>query len=154
MFLSLFSFSSRNLSEFSRFSLRGQLHRPEDTKYNVLHLANCHNQFHHRKFFEWVRFLWLIHLDRLINYSYSFERQPATRIFKNKNRCFPEQGNVSHHTKKKLDRHTQKTLLEKDLTYSSIFKVYFYGEFLLPQRHLLLLLKTDAEAAVGKCSWT
>ena len=52
MFTSLFSFSSRNLSyhEFSRFSLRGQLHGSEDTKCNVLDLADCQNQVHHRKF--------------------------------------------------------------------------------------------------------
>ena len=36
--------------EFSKFSLRGRLHRPEDTKCNVLDLADCQNQVHHRKF--------------------------------------------------------------------------------------------------------
>ena len=104
-----------------------------------------------QKVFEWVGFLWLIHLDRLINYSYSFEKQPATRIFKNKNCCFPKQGNVSHHTKKNLTITHKKSLLKKNLTYSSIFKVYSLKSF-LPQKHLLFLLKTDAEAAVRKCS--
>ena len=41
--------------------------------------------------FESVGFLGLIHLDRLINYSYSFGKQPATRVFKNKN-LFPRSG--------------------------------------------------------------
>ena len=33
-------------------------------------------------------------------YSYSFGKQPATRVFKNKNCSFPDQGNVGHHTNK------------------------------------------------------
>ena len=66
-----------------------------------------------QKVFEWVGFLWLIHLDRLINYSYSFEKQPATRIFKNKNCCFPKQGNVSHHTKKNLTMTHKKLYLKR-----------------------------------------
>ena len=135
MFASLFSFSSRNLSyhKFSRFSLRSQLHRPGDTKCNVLDLAECQNQFNHRKF------LWLIHLDRLINYSYSFGKQPAARVFKNKNCCFPEQGNVSHHTKKNLTITQKKSLLKKNLTYSSIFKVYFMKSFAAAKASLVFI---------------
>ena len=56
MFTSLFSFSSRNIlyTEFSSFSLHSQLHRPDNTKCNVLDLANCQNQFRHREFLnEW-----------------------------------------------------------------------------------------------------
>ena len=43
---------------------------------------------------------------------------------------------------------TPAILLKKNLAYSSIFKVYL--RVLLPQRHLLFLLKTDTEAAVRK----
>ena len=32
------------------FSLCGQLHRSEDIKCNDLDIADCQNQFHHRKF--------------------------------------------------------------------------------------------------------
>ena len=53
----------------------------------------------------------MIHLDRFINYSYSFGKQPANRVFKSKNCCFPDQGKVARHTNK----FTQKEL---DLTKS------------------------------------
>ena len=153
MFLGLFSFSSKNLSyyEFSRFSLRGQLHRPEDTKCNVLDWQTAKINSITESF--WVSRIFVIDSSRstYYNYSYSFGKQPAARVFKNKNCCFPEQGNVSHHTKKNLTITQKKSLLKKNLTYSSIFKVYSLKSFLL-QRHLLFLLKTDAEAAVRKCS--
>ena len=130
MFASLFSFSSRNLSyhKFSRFSLRSQLHRPGDTKCNVLDLAECQNQFNHRKF------LWLIHLDRLINYSYSFGKQPAARIFKNKNCCFPSHQQV----------YLKRTWPIHQSLRSILWRV------LQPQMCHLVLLKTEAEAAVRK----
>ena len=64
--------------EFSRFSLRGQFHRPGDFKCNVL-------------VFERVGFLRLIH-HRLINYSYLFRKEPTASFFKNKNCCFRDQG--------------------------------------------------------------
>ena len=153
MFLGLFSFSSRNLSyyEFSRFSLRGQLRRPEDTKCNVLDWQTAKINSITESF--WVSRIFVIDSSRstYYNYSYSFGKQPAARVFKNKNCCFPEQGNVSHHTKKNLTITHKKSLLKKNLTYSSIFKVYSLKSF-LPQKHLLFLLKTDAEAAVRKCS--
>ena len=85
------------------------------------------------------------HLDRLINYLYSFGQQLATRVFKNKNCCFPDQGNVGRHTNKPT------SLLKKNLTFSSIFKPYFRKSFAAANSHLFLL-KTDAEAAVRKCS--
>ena len=71
----------------------------------------------------------MIHLDRLINYSHSFEKQPAARLFKNINCCFPEQGNVSRRTKKNMAITHKKSLLIKNLTYSLIFKVYFMKSF-------------------------
>ena len=71
----------------------------------------------------------MIHLDRLINYSHSFEKQPAARIFKNINCCFPEQGNVSRRTKKNMAITHKKSLPIKNLTYSLIFKVYFMKSF-------------------------
>ena len=36
----------------------------------------------------------MINLDRLINYSYSFWKQPAASFFKNKNCFLSDQGNV------------------------------------------------------------
>ena len=39
-----------NYHEFSRFSRRVQLHRSQDTKHNVLDLADFRNQAYHRKF--------------------------------------------------------------------------------------------------------
>ena len=92
MFTSLFSFSSRNLfcHEYSKFSLCGQLHWPEHSKCNVLHLADCQNQLHHKKVYERVEFLRLIHLDRLI-------KKPVPLKIKS---YFPDRENVGHHTNK------------------------------------------------------
>ena len=79
----------------------------------------------------WVkRFLRLIHLDRLINYSYSFRKQSAASVFKNKNCCFPDQGNVCHYTT---------NLLKQNLTYSSIFKAYFMKIFAAAKSSLVFV---------------
>ena len=56
--------------------------------------------------FEWVEFLRLIHLDRLINYSCSFRKQPAASFFKIKNCCFPDQGNAGYYTNKNYLKRT------------------------------------------------
>ena len=42
---------------------------------------------------------WLIHPEGLRNFLYSFWKQPTASFFKNTNYCFPDQGNVGHHTK-------------------------------------------------------
>ena len=42
-------FRLESYDEFSRFSLGGQLYRLEDTKHNVLDLADLRNQVHQRK---------------------------------------------------------------------------------------------------------
>ena len=36
----------------------------------------------------------------LTYYLHSFRKQPAASVFKNKNCCFPDQGNLGHHTNK------------------------------------------------------
>ena len=58
------------------------------------------------------------------NYSYSFGKQPAARVFKNKNCFFPV---------------TRTSLLKKNLTYSSIFKVYFMKSFAAAKASLVFI---------------
>ena len=60
---------------------------------------------------------WWIHLDGLSNFLHSIWKKPAASFFKN-NYCFPEQGNVGHHTKKV----TEKGL---GLFIKHLFKVHF-----------------------------
>ena len=78
---------------------------------NGLDLADCQNHSPSQKVFEWVGFLRLIHLHRLIhihfgssqplvNYSNSFRKEPAASFCKNKNCCFPDEGNVGRRTNK------------------------------------------------------
>ena len=104
-----------------------------------------------QKVFEWVGFLWLIHLDRLINYSYSFEKQPATRIFKNKTVASLSREMWAITPKKTWPSHTKKVYLKRTWPIHQFLRSILW-RVLLPQRHLLLLLKTDAEAAICKCS--
>ena len=47
---------------------------------------------------------WYIHLDGLSNYLYLFWKQPVFSVFRNNNYCFPDQGNVHHHTNQKSYR--------------------------------------------------
>ena len=78
--------------------------------------------------------------NRLINYSYSFRKQPAASVFKNKICCLPELGNMGHHTK---------NLLSKNLTYSLIFEANFMKIF-AAAKVSLILIKSRCR---NSCSW-
>ena len=83
-----------------------------------------------QKMFEWVEFLILIHLERLINYSYSFRKQLVARFFKIK-------------TVTTLITETcpilPTNLLKKNLTYSSIFNFYFKKIFAAAKASLVFI---------------
>ena len=65
-------------------------------------------------------FLRLIHLDRLINYSYSFRKQPAVSVFKNKKLVLPWSGKCGS-------------------SYSSIFKAYLIKTFAAAKASLVFI---------------
>ena len=139
MFTSLFSFSWRYLLLWIfKVSLGGQLHRPENTKCNALDLADCQNQVHNRKVFEWKGFLRLIYLDRLINHSYWFGKQPAASALL----LLPWSG--------KCGPSNQQIYLKRSWPIHQFLRPILWI-FLLPRKHLLFLLKVDAEAVFCKC---
>ena len=75
-----------------------------------------------------------IHLDRLSNYIYSFWKQPASSFFRNNNYCFPDQGNVGHHTKKVTEKWV-------DLFIKYFLRLILCG-FLLPRKYVLFNLQS------------
>ena len=124
-----FLFSSKNLSyyDFSMFSLRGQLHRSEDTNCKVLDLAGCQNQFHHRKFLseedfcDWFILLIIhIHLGSCQPLG-SFLIKPVASL------C------------REMRAITPTSLLKKNLTYSPNFKVYFMKSFAAAKASLVFI---------------
>ena len=76
----------------------------------------CHNLL------NWIRF---ILKDIVIRYTRFGNSQPASSFFRNNNYCFPDQGNVGHHT--------------KNVTEKGYLLRLILCEFLLPWRHLLLI---------------
>ena len=77
-------------NEFSGFFLCGQLYRLTE---------NCSQKISEGVGRE-------INFDGLSNYLYWFRKPPASSFFENNHYCFPDQGNVGHHTK----TFTEKTL--------------------------------------------
>ena len=75
---------------------------------------------------------WQFHLHRLSNYLYLFWKQPASNFFRNNNYCFPDQGNVGHHTKKV----TEKGI---DLYIKYLFKAHFMRIFAAAKASLVII---------------
>ena len=134
MVTSFFSFFSRNLlgHEFLAFSLRGQLHRLCVTSW-ILQTAKikCITEGF------WVNRIFETDSSSRLNnysysYSYSFRKQPAASFFKNKNCCFPDQGNV-----------TPTNVLKKNLTYFLNFKAY--------SKKILVTAKASLAFIKNKC---
>ena len=66
----------------------------------------------------------MIHLNCLINYSYSFRKQPTASFFKNNNCCFLDQGRTSN-----VGYHTSKSTQNGLELFIKYIKVYFMQTF-------------------------
>ena len=125
-----FSFSSRNLSnhEFSRFSLRGQFHRPKDTK--CLRSCRLPKSSPSQKVFGWAGFSGLIHLDRLliIHVHLRSSQSPGSLKIKAVASLIRETWTIA-----------PTSLLKKNLTYSSLFKAYFMKSFAAAKSSLVFI---------------
>ena len=114
--------------EFSGFFLWGQLYRLEDAKRNVLDLTEFRNHIDYSKLLRDQA----INLSRRTFYT-GFGSGQLPVSLEITNNCVPDPGNVAHHTKKV-------TGTGVDLSIKYLLRLILYG-FLLPIRHLLLLIK-------------
>ena len=136
MFLGLFSFSSRNLSyyEFSRFSPAVNCIGPRTLSVKSW-IGRLPKSIQSQKVFKWVRFLWLIHLDRLFHLR---SRKPLGS-WKIKTVASLSREMWAITPKKNLTITNKKSLLKKNLTYSSIFKAYFMKSFAAAKGSLVFI---------------